>query len=90
MSSAREAARHLIRKYVERGDSLESLRSGYMGAMAPHSYWVQIGGYMPIGGTYYPPDWILVHRDMHGNKVNQAFRLREIYDELKQGQQELL
>ncbi len=33
---AREAAKHLIKKYVERGDSVESLRNSHMGSIAPH------------------------------------------------------
>jgi hypothetical protein len=83
---AREAAKHLIQKYVERGDSIESLRSSYMGSCAPHSYDVSIGGYMPVGGKRYSCDWILVYRDMSGKEVNQSFKLREIYDECKSGQ----
>jgi hypothetical protein len=89
-STAREAAKHLIRKYVERGDSLESLRSSHLGAMTPRGYDVSIGGNMPRGGKYWSGDWILVHRDLNGTEVNQAFRLNQIYTELKQGQQRLL
>ena len=89
-STAREAAKHLICKYVERGDSLESLRSGYLGATAPHSYDVSIGGYLPGGGKHWSGDWIVVRRDMNGVEVNQTFRLKEIFNELQQGQQALL
>jgi len=87
---AREAAKHLIQKYVERGDSIESLRSSYMGASAPHSYDVFIGGYMSVGDKHWSNDWILVYRDISGKEVNQAFKLQEIYDECKSGQARLL
>jgi hypothetical protein len=86
---AREAAKHLIQKYVERGDSVESLRASHMGASAPHSYYVSIGGYMPVGGKPWATDWILVYRDMNGKEVNIAFKLQEIYNECKTGQTRL-
>ena len=90
--SGREAAKHLIRTYVERGDSLESLRAGYLGASMPQGYHASISGYLPDGDGWkrWSTDWITVRRDMDGREVNQAFRLQEIYNELKQGQQTLL
>ena len=85
----REAAKHLIQKYVERGDSVKSLRSSHMGSAAPGSYDVSIGGYMLVGEKHWSTDWILVYRVMTGKEVNQAFKLREIYDECKSGQARL-
>ena len=36
MNPAREAAKQLIARYVERGDSIGSLASGYLGAAYPN------------------------------------------------------
>lgn len=89
---ARETAKRYIQKYVDR----DSSEKGYkflrcpMGGTAPNSYSVQIGGYLTPGGKYYSCDWILVQRDGEGKTVNQAFRLREIFNECKNGQIALL
>jgi hypothetical protein len=61
MSPAKAAAFQLIDKYVERGDTIEQLRS-HMGSSSPGGKDVSIGGYMPIGGKYSSCDWILVYR----------------------------
>jgi hypothetical protein len=45
---------------------------------------------MPIGGKYYSTDWILLHRDINGNECQERFKLREICDLCKSGQQTLL
>jgi hypothetical protein len=86
---ARQAAKHLIRAYVERGDSLASLRAGCLGGANPNGYFASIGGNMPIGGEHYSTDWILVYRDDDGNTVNEVFPIKVIYDELSHGQQQL-
>jgi len=90
MNAAREAAKRLIAPYVQRGDLIESLRYSHMASTHPNGMWASIGGYMPVGQRYWSTDWILVARDIDGNIVNQAFKLKDIYDELKQGQQVLL
>ena len=90
MSPAKQAAVELIQKYVDRGDSLESLRSSYMGSSSPGGKDACISGYMPIGGKYYGLDWILVYRDINGTPCQERFKLQEIYDLCKTGQQSLL
>ena len=81
---AREAAKQLIAKYVERGDTLEYLASGSMGAAHPNGMSVHIGGYMD--DKSYSNHTICVERDINGNEVNKAFKLEDIYNELKSGQ----
>lgn len=76
-----EAAKHLVRAYVERGDSLDSLRSGVLGAASPQSYWASISGY--LGNKKYNSDHIIVYRDMKGKEVNKVFKLKKIVEEIK-------
>ena len=82
----REAAIDLIRAYVERGDNIESLREGYMGACGD-DYHAQIGGY---AGEL--PNLIKVKSDKIAvSKINgqiiepQIFSLQELFDEIKSG-----
>jgi hypothetical protein len=88
-TTPRDVALHLIRVYVERGDSLQSLRDGLMGASVPGGYSAQISDYMPVGkgGKYWSPDRVLVTRE--GNDVQEAFKLKQLYDEIKSGKQTL-
>jgi len=79
---AHKAAKHLIEQYVIRGDSVESLKAGQMGACSPNSYWVSIGGY--LNGKRYSTDKIIVERDMKGVEVERVFDLRKIYNEIKE------
>jgi len=89
----KEAAIDLIKRYVERGDSIKDLRSGQMGSYS--------GRYKAsIGGSIFPPechgglkkimscpkdsikkvssDKILVE-EVGGKLVNEVFNLSEIY-----------
>jgi hypothetical protein len=84
MNNGRQAAKHLIARYVERGDTLSSLRGSYMGESHPDGMNASIGG--AISGRVYGQDYIVVRRDMEGREVNIAFKLFEIYAELKSGQ----
>ena len=79
---AYKAARHLIERYVIRGDSIKSLKDGQMGACSPNSYWVSIGGY--LNGKRYGTDKIIVERDMKGLKVERVFDLEKLYKEIKE------
>lgn len=74
-----EAAKQLIRPYVKRGDPIEWLHD--MGSGSPQSYSVSIGGY--LAGKKYGNDKILVHRDMNGVVVDEVFKLKEIYNQVK-------
>jgi hypothetical protein len=79
----RGAAIDLIRACVERGDSLESLQCGFMGAYT--DYHAQIGGY---AGEL--PNLIKVKSDkiavdyVIGQEIEpQIFLLKELFDEIK-------
>ena len=69
----REIAKDLIRDYVERGDSFDNLK-GYMGR-ASTDYWAEI-----------KRDKIYV-TEIKGVECFYSFALKEIYDELKNGEQ---
>ena len=80
----RESAKDLIKSYVERGDSLESLQSGQLGCSC-EDYSACIGGY---AGEL--PDLVKVKSDKIAvSKINgqiiepQIFSLKELFDELK-------
>lgn len=76
---ALEAAMHLIRPYVKRGDGDDYLKD--MGASSPQSYWVNIGGY--LDGKKYGNDKILVARDMEGKEVNRVFNKKEVIQKVR-------
>lgn len=87
----RQLALHLIKVYVERGDSFESLRSSYLGESCTE-YSVAIGGsawqrekLLYIGKG----DEIVVSR-VDSKDVCYVFKLRELFNEIKSGQQNLL
>ena len=82
----REAAIDLIRVYVERGNSLDSLRAGQLGCCG-EDYSACIGGY---AGEL--PDLVKVKSDkiavskIKGQIIEpQIFSLKELFDELKSG-----
>jgi hypothetical protein len=82
----REAAKDLIRFYVERGDGLESLTGSYLG-VSGGDYNAQIGGY---AGEL--PDLVKVKSDkiavskIYGQIISpQIFSLKELFDEIKSG-----
>lgn len=67
--TAREAAKRLIYAYVERGDSVESLRSG------------QTGRYGPDFGATIRGNKIFVER-LGAKKVDYSFPLQSVYNEI--------
>lgn len=69
-----EAAIHLIKPYVLRGDNEDYLKD--MGAGSPQSYSVSIGFYM--NGKKVGNDKIAVARDMDGNEVNKVYNKKDI------------
>lgn len=82
--NAREAARDLIKFYVLRGDSYESLKESWMGVYG-RQYRAGIGS----GGhaTYCPSkgnDSITVSW-LEGEQVCFHYSLRELFDEIKNG-----
>jgi hypothetical protein len=78
-AAARELAKRFIYHYVERGDSLESLKKSHMG-MGCLKERLQIGGWM--NGKSYSTDYILVSK-VNGREANVAFRLRTIFREIE-------
>ena len=77
--TSRALAKRFIHRYVERGDSFESLKKSHMG-MGCLKERVQIGGWM--SGKSYSTDFILVSK-VDGLEANVAFRLRDIYREVE-------
>jgi len=78
IKTARDAAKDLIRAYVERGDSIESLRKGQMGSYGGE-YDASIGGY--LDGKHYPGK-IQVTK-LAGKKIKEVFSLNELYKEIQ-------
>lgn len=77
--TSHEVAQDLIRVYVKRGDTLESIRSGQMGS-ASSDYWASVGGY--FNGKHYDPHWIIVDK-IEDIEVGDIFLLEKIYKEIQ-------
>jgi hypothetical protein len=78
-AAARELAKRFIYRYVERGDSFESIKKSHMG-MGCLKERVQIGGWM--NGKSYSTDFILVSK-VNGREANATFKLRDIFREIQ-------
>ncbi len=76
--AALDAAKNLIRVYVKRGDTLESLHRSYLGSTSPDGMDAQIGGDM--NQVRYTNNQLLVKRDVNGKVVDRVFTVKEIYD----------
>lgn len=83
--TAKECAIDLIKTYVLRGDTLQSLKAGMLGYCSS-DYSAGISGY--INGKKYNSDFILVTEINH-IEVNEIFKLEQIYQEIKTGSQQL-
>jgi len=77
--AARALAKRFIYRYVERGDSFESLKKSHMG-MGCRKESVCIGGWM--NGKSWSTDFILVSM-VDGKEANVAFKLRDIFREVR-------
>lgn len=88
-TKARAAAKDLIRVYVLRGDSYAHLKESWMGS-ANSRYWANIGssGCQPNGHSRRGADAINV-TEIDGEKVCFEFSLRELYDEIRGGREQL-
>lgn len=82
--TAKKAAIRLIYKYVQRGDSIESLRQSGMGEVipGPEGYDVAIGGY--INGKYISPEWIVIN-ELNGRPYHTKFKLADICTSIRRG-----
>jgi hypothetical protein len=87
----REAAKDLIRGYVERGDSIESLAAGCMGCSGSQ-YSAQISGYRWRREDLYKPNTKPVSKvgryqigveRIGEEEVFQVFSLKAIYQEIQ-------
>ena len=76
--AARALAKRFIYRYVERGDSFESLKASHMG-MGCTGESVCIGGWM--NGKSYTTDFILVSC-VGGKTANVTYKLRDIFNEI--------
>ncbi len=85
--TAREAAKKLIRSYVLRGDTLESLAAGMLGSFGGE-YDAQIGGY--IFNNFQKPGQVskklgryqIGVSEVNGVECIEIFPLHEIYHEI--------
>jgi hypothetical protein len=77
----RDAAKQLIRGYVERGDTINDFKKSWLGHCS-NEYVANIGGY--ADDKKYSNDKILV-TEVNNKKIKPAavFTLREIYEEVK-------
>ncbi|MCX6724256.1 MAG: helicase-related protein [Candidatus Staskawiczbacteria bacterium] len=82
IKTAKEAATDLIRGYVERGDTMQSLSEGQMGKYGS-DYQASVGGY--LNGKNVGNKKIIVF-SVNGKEVNETFSLKTIFDEIKKGQ----
>jgi len=93
--TARDCAKDLIRAYVERGDSVESLADGMLG-YASSEYHAQIGSYAATpecdleAGIWKPVKLKrtqLAVTEINGTACLHIFDLYALYDEIRNGEQ---
>ena len=90
--NAKEAAIDLIKYYVKRGDSLQSLRLSHLGYFG--------GDYdASIGGNALDKNYKLIHKgkideivvtELNGKECLHIYKLKKIFDEIKSGQMKLI
>lgn len=84
---AKKEATNLIKSYVLRGDSYDSLKGSHLGSYSG-GIAVHIGGY--IDGKKIGNDKIIVTETIRGGReVHNIFSLQQIYDEIKSNQLKL-
>lgn len=83
VATPREAAEHLIMAYVARGDEVEWLAHGGMGAYS-RDWCAQIGGWAErADGRRKQFDcWHILVLDVGGARCYETFPLRAVYDDL--------
>jgi len=77
--TAKSVAVELIEYYVKRGDPLEWLKQGQMGA-GDSGESSSIGGYCQ--GKKFSSDFIIVSK-FNGQEICEVFKLKEIYEGIK-------
>lgn len=81
-TTAIDAAKHMLRVYVHRGDTIESIRKGQLVSSSPTGYSASVGGF--VNKKNVGNDKVIVERV--GGKdlpTPEVFPLKKIYDELK-------
>lgn len=90
--NAKDAAINLIKHYVLRGDSLQSLRVSHMGS---HNDKYDAS----IAGNAWDKNDELIHKGtidevvvtkLYGKKCLHIYKLKDLYDEIKSGQMKLI
>ena len=79
-------AKHMIRPYVERGETIKQLKAGMLGSYN-ENYRCSISGY--LGNKKYSSDYIIVSK-INKYEVNYAFKLTDVYDSVLKKQITLL
>ena len=79
--SGYKTAVRLIKAYVLRGDSIQSLKSGMMGYYSSTAK-MSISGY--LNGKHISSDKILVQADLNGQEVNKIYDLAQVYKDIKE------
>lgn len=79
-------AKHMIRPYVERGETISQLKSGLLGSYN-QNYHGSISGY--IKDKKYSSDYIIISQ-IHNDKVNYVFKLSDVYNSVLEKQVTLL
>ena len=74
-------AKNLIRGYVERGDTIKSLKDSLLGHANPDGESAQISGY--LDGKKVSSDFIIVERLGDGTETKGKISLKKIYDSIK-------
>lgn len=80
-TTAEEAAKKLIRGYVKRGDSLQSLRKSGFGSFSD-DYGAQIGGYVN-GKNIGPKKIAVIFINKKKLKPSEIFSLEEVFNSIK-------
>lgn len=81
IDSGYKTAVHLIKAYVLRGDSIESLKRGMQGYYSSTAK-MSISGY--LNGKHISSSKILVQADLEGREVNKIYDLEQVYKDIKE------
>ena len=81
VDSGYKTAVHLIKAYVLRGDSIQSLKSGMMGYYSSTAK-MSISG--NLNGKYISSSKIFVEADLDGREINKIYDLEQVYKDIKE------
>lgn len=75
--TVREYAINMVKPYIERGDSIEHMKSGQMGVYSD-SQSCQIGGY--VDNKHYSNDFV-ISKNRRTGEIG-VFKLKDLYEEV--------